>query len=63
LETVKRITELSLDELARSFETSITGGKTLEHFMEALGYSEELEEQYLTDVNKMYETNNLEREA
>ena len=63
LEDMKSLAETEMKEFADIMERSLTGGITFDQLLTQIERRNTLQEEYLTDTNKIYETNKLMRTA
>lgn len=62
-EALKAILENNLTDASRILENALTGGTSFDAMNKALERAESLQEEYLTDTNKIYETEKLMRQT
>jgi hypothetical protein len=62
-EAMKEVIKNELAEIADIMEESLTGGTTFDQLMTEMEHRSSLQEEYLTNTNKIYETNKLIRKA
>jgi hypothetical protein len=62
-ESLRAILEHELSDAARILENALTGGTSFDAMSKALERAESLQEEYLTDTNKIYETEKLMRQT
>ena len=62
-EAMKAVIENELADIGQTLEKSITGGTSFDELLTSMERANSLQEEYLTDTNKIYETNKLIRTA
>ena len=62
-QALRNILEKELNDAARILENALTGGTSFDQLNTTLERAESLQEEYLTDTNKIYETNKLIRQT
>jgi glutamyl-tRNA reductase len=63
LEAEKAVIENELKQLAQDLENSLTNGTSFDYITMQMEHASSLQEEYLTNTNKIYETNKLIAEA
>ena len=62
-EAMKAVVENELKSLARTLEESLTGGSNFDTLLQDMDRASNLQEEYLTATNQIYETNKLMHQA
>lgn len=62
-EAMRAVIENELADIGQTLEKSITGGTSFDELLTSMERANSLQEEYLTDTNKIYETNKLIRTA